>query len=99
MTKNLVSDPILFPLAQIWAPKFFFLWILPLLDVNHCCKLSLYAISRKTNEPNLRKWQKKPVLGLILVHLAQIRVAKIFFLKIWLRQSLYVMVSYHHVQY
>ena len=23
-----------------------------------CCKLSLYAISKKTNEPNLRKWEK-----------------------------------------
>ena len=29
----------------------------PLLDVRHCCKLSLYIISRKTNESNLRKWQ------------------------------------------
>ena len=36
----------------------FFLWVLPLLDIIHCCKLSFYAISRKTNEPNLRKWQK-----------------------------------------
>ena len=32
-----------------------FLWILPLLDVRHSRKLSLYAISRKTNETNLRK--------------------------------------------
>ena len=24
----------------------------------HCCKLSLYKISRKTNAQNLRKWQK-----------------------------------------
>ena len=37
-----------------------FSWILPLLVVRHCCNLSLYAISRKTNEPNLRKWQKNP---------------------------------------
>ena len=44
-------------LAQIWSPKDFS-WILPLLDVTHCCKLSLYAISRKTNERKLRKWQK-----------------------------------------
>ena len=34
-------------LAQIWFPKFF-LWVLPLLDVKKCCKLSLYAIPRKT---------------------------------------------------
>ena len=44
-------------------PKKVFSWILPLLLVRHCCKLSLYAIWRKTNEPNLRKWQKKLVLG------------------------------------
>ena len=31
---------------------------LPPLDVMLCCKLSLYAILRKTNKPNLRKWQK-----------------------------------------
>ena len=40
------------------VPKNFFSWILPLLDFRNCCKLSLYAISRKTNELNLRKWQK-----------------------------------------
>ena len=36
------------------GPKIF----LPLLHVRHCCKLSLYAISRKTNELNLRKLLK-----------------------------------------
>ena len=36
------------------APKPF-LWVLPLLHVTYCCKLSLYPISRKTNEPNLKK--------------------------------------------
>ena len=29
----------------------------------HCCKLSLYAISRKTNELKLRKWQKSFISG------------------------------------
>ena len=38
-------------------------------------------------------------LGLILAHLAQIRVAEILFSKIWLRQSLDIIVSYHNVQY
>ena len=57
MAKNLVSGLILVPLAQIWASKIF-LWILPVLDVRHYCQLSLYAISRKTNKPNLWKWQK-----------------------------------------
>ena len=46
-------------LAQIWSPKTF-LWVLLLLDVRNCCKLSLYVNSRKTNELNLRKWQKNP---------------------------------------
>ena len=36
----------------------FFLWVLPLLDNIHCCKLSLYAIPRTTKKPKLRKWQK-----------------------------------------
>ena len=53
----------------------------------------------ETDELNLRKWQKNLVSGLILAHLAQIRAAKFFFSKIWLRQSLDIMVSYHHVQY
>ena len=43
--------------AQTWSQKCFS-WVLPLLDVIHCCKLSLYATSRKTNTPNLRKWEK-----------------------------------------
>ena len=51
-------------LAQLWPLwcKFglpnFFLWILSVLGIRHCYTLSLYAISRKTNEPNLRKWKK-----------------------------------------
>ena len=73
--KNLVSGTILALLTQIWIPKFF-LWIWPLLDVRHCCKLSLYAIARKTNEPNLRNG-KKPSFG-ILTHLAQIQAANVF---------------------
>ena len=50
MAENLVSGPNLGP--------YFFSLVLPLLEVRHCCKLSLYALSRKTIEPNLRKWQK-----------------------------------------
>ena len=58
-------------LAQIQTPKI--LWrVLPLLVVRHCSKLSLYAISRETNE------SKNLVPGPILVHLAQIW-ATIFF--------------------
>ena len=32
------------------------LWILRQLDVRHYCKISLYWVSKETNEPNLRKW-------------------------------------------
>ena len=41
-----------------FGPKNIFSWVLLLLYGRHCCKLSLYAISRETDEPNLRKWQK-----------------------------------------
>ena len=34
-----------------------------LLVVRNCSKLSSYAISRKTNKPNFRKWQKKTNFG------------------------------------
>ena len=57
-SEKLVLGLILIPLAHIWIPKTFFSWILPLLQVRHCCKLSLHVISRKINEPNFGKWQK-----------------------------------------
>ena len=57
MAKSLVPDLILAFLAQIRAQKIFS-WVLILLEAGHCYKLSLYAILRKINEPNLRKWQK-----------------------------------------
>ena len=52
MAKYPVSRPILASLAK-YGPQSF-LSISPLLDAIHCCKLSLYAISRKTNDPNLK---------------------------------------------
>ena len=76
MAKELVSGKI-FPSGPNLGPKVF-LWILPVEDVRHFCKLSLYAISRKTNELNMRKWKKKTSLGLILAHLAQIWTDKTF---------------------
>ena len=42
---------------------------------------------------------KKLVSGPILTHVPEIWVAKIFFSKIWVRQSLDTMVSYHHALY
>ena len=58
MVKNLVLRLILDSQDQIWAPKSFFSQILLLLNVRHCCKLAMYAISKKTNKLNLRKQQK-----------------------------------------
>ena len=75
-----------------------FLWVLPLLDFMHCCKLSLCATSWKSNEPSFRKRQKTS----FWVRLWTIRSkfgAPFFFSKIWLSQALYIMLSYHHVQY
>ena len=63
MAENLVLGPILARSCPNLVPKVF-LSITSLLDVISCCKLSLYAISRKTNQQNLRKRQKKLVFGL-----------------------------------
>ena len=41
--KTLISSPILPHLVQIWGNKLPFLWVLPLLDVRHCCKLKKMA--------------------------------------------------------
>ena len=56
----------------------------------HSCKLSLYTISRKTNEPN-RENGKKPSFGSDFDPFDPNSGRKIFFSK--------VMVNYHHVQY
>ena len=86
------------PFGPKFDPQKFFLWFLPLLDIIYCYKLSLYVMSRKTNEQNLRKAKmpKNLVSDPILV---QNVAAKFLFSKIWLLQSLDIMVSYHHVQY
>ena len=41
----------------------FFLWVLPLLIVKQCFKLSFYGMSRKNNEPNLKKTTKNLTLS------------------------------------
>ena len=79
--------------------QIFFSWILPLQDMTNCFSLLLYAFSRKLMSQTWKNG-KNLVLGPISAHLAQIRTTKFsFFKKIWLRQSLDIMVSYHHVQY
>ena len=87
----MAKNPIL---ALIWASKFF-LWVLSLLDVKHCRKLLLYTIPRKTNEPNLRKWQKKLISDAIMVHLAQIWATNTFLCGFNLYQMLDIVASYH----
>ena len=57
MAKNLILGLILVRFTHIWSPKISLVG-LPLVDVIHCCILSLYGISREINE--------------ILTHLAQI---------------------------
>ena len=50
--------------VQFWpawlkfGPPKIFSWVLPLLDVRNCRKLSLYAISRKKYDPKSRKLWK-----------------------------------------
>ena len=63
-----------------------------LLDVRHCHNLSLYLISRKTY-PNSIKWRK----SLFSAWFRPIgpNFFPFFPPKIWLRQSLDIMVSYH----
>ena len=75
-----------------------YLPILPLLVVKHCSKLSSYAMSRKIDTPNLRKWQK-PSFETYFTPSGPNLSHQNSFSKIWLRQSIDIMVSYHHVQY
>ena len=58
MTENLVSGPILARFVPNLVPQISLVGF-NLLDVGNSCKLSLYDISRKTNEPT---WEnnKKP---------------------------------------
>ena len=52
------------PNCGLFDPAHKIFWrVLPLLVVRHCSKLSSYANLRKTNEPNLRKCQKKTNFG------------------------------------
>ena len=85
------------PFGPISGPQIF-MQGLPLLVIKHCSKLSSYAIYKKTNAPNLRKWQKNFILHPILAYFTQIWTTNFFSSKIWLHQSLDIMVKFHHVQ-
>ena len=97
MAKNLILSPILACLAEIWVQKIFSC-ILLLIDVRYCRKLSSYSISRKTFNPNSRKWGEASFWAWFR-HVGPKFGQPIFFSKIWLCQSLDIMVSYHHVKH
>ena len=63
---------------KLFGPPKIFSWVLPLLKIRHCSKLSSYAISSKVNELNLKNWQKKLILGPILAGVARIWAHKVF---------------------
>ena len=73
--KNEIFVPFLAHLAKICpSPPNFFLWILPLLDVRYCRKLSSYLISWIQTQEN---W-KEPHFRHDLDPLGQIRAASFF---------------------
>ena len=98
LTNQTQKMAILGPIFPELGPLKLFLCVLHLLDVKHYCKLSLYAISRKTKDSNSRKWPKTWFWGSALGPWAQIWAANFFLKKIWFSQSLDTMVSYHYVQ-
>ena len=88
MGKNLISDPILACLAEIWTPN--------ILDII----TSYYHIQFQGKRMiQTQENGEKPCLGPDLGTLGPNSGHQFFFLKIWLRQSLDIMVSYHHVKY
>ena len=83
-----MQGPILARLVQIWAPKLFS-WLLPLPDMQFQEKLMNQT------------WEngKKTSFGFDFDPFGPNSGHQFFFSKIWLRQSLDIMVSYHHAQY
>ena len=55
--------PDLGPFGPNSGPQNFFIKLV----VRHCPNLSSYAMSRITNEPNLREWQENLISGMFLV--------------------------------
>ena len=77
-------------LTQIWVQNFFS-WILPLLVVRHCCKVSLYAISRK-------QWSKPEKMAKNIVSSPSLG-PPIFFHGFYLYCMLDIVASYHCMQF
>ena len=100
------------PFGRTLVSHILYSWVLPLPDVRHCRKLSPYVVSRKTYDPNSGEWRKDTFWDIDLGSLGPnsshhfcfflvclFVFGSFFFSKIWLRQSLSIMVSYHHVHY
>ena len=87
-------------LIQIWTPKRF-LEGFTSTRCWHYSKLSSYAISRKTYDRNLIKWQKrkKNSFWTWFRPVGPKFEPSIFFSKIWLLKSLDIIVNYRHLQY
>ena len=90
-------DPNFGPFDSNLDPQFFFNFLFFLL-----CGFCLYQmLNILSNWNKLEKMTKNLILGPILAHLAQIWSTNFFlffFSKIWLYQSLDIMVSYHYVK-
>ena len=99
----MTTKPNFGPNFGLFWPKFgrkkFFSWVLPLIYIRHCCKLSFCMQFQEKLVNQIWNNGKKPSFrsdsGPFDPNLAQ----QIFFFKKWLYQSLYTMVNYHHVQY
>ena len=88
MDKNLISGPILACLAEIWVLK-----ILDIVANYHHIQFQGKRITQ-TQEKG-----EKPCFTPDLGMLGPNSGRQFFFWKIWFRQSLDIMVSYHHVKY
>ena len=49
--------------GQTLGPKYFFLWVVPLSDVRHCCKLSYMQFQVKLMNQTWENDKKKPSFG------------------------------------
>ena len=75
-----------------------FLWVLPLLDVRHHCIGKYHCMHFQGEHMIQTQWWK--ILFWANFRPVGPKFGPPFFLsKIWLHQSLDIMVSYHHVQY
>ena len=88
MAKNLMSGPILACLTEIWVPKIFDI----VANYHH-----IQFQGKRTTQT--QENGKKPCFRLDLGTLDPNSDYQLFFLKIWLRQSVDIMVNDYHVKY